>query len=73
MKCVFGVVLFAAVVSAQTVSGTLAGRVTDPSGAVVPGASVIAKNEETQLTREARTNHEGYYSLSFIRVDVCQG
>lgn len=39
------------------------GTVTDPSGAVIPGASVSAANEATNLTRETATAGDGTYSL----------
>ncbi len=52
--------------SAQTVSGTLAGTITDATGASVPGVKVVAKNEETLAVREAESNAQGYYLLSFV-------
>src|ERR671936_41897 len=52
--------------TAQTVTGTLSGTVTDASGAVIPGIQVTAKNTETGLARAATTNDEGYYLMSFL-------
>jgi hypothetical protein len=52
--------------SAQTVTGTLSGRVTDATGAVIPSVKVTAKSEETGFTHEATTNEEGYYLISFL-------
>ena len=49
-------------VSAQTVTGTVQGTVTDPTGAVLPGVTVIAQNLETGATRELTTNEVGFYS-----------
>jgi len=46
---------------AQTAS--LTGRVTDPSGAVVPDARVQARAVESGLVSNAVTTSEGYYSL----------
>ena len=41
----------------QTINvASLAGRVTDPSGAVVPGASVTARHTETNLDSETVTD-----------------
>ena len=54
--------------AAQTVTGTLEGRVTDASGAVVPGAAISARNIETGLERGTRTNQDGYYRLTFLPV-----
>ena len=52
--------------TAQTVTGTLSGTVTDATGAVIPDLQVTAKNKETSLTRTAKTNAEGYYSMPFL-------
>ena len=53
----------ATLVSAQTFRGTILGTVTDTSGAVVPGATVKAKNAATGLERTALTSAEGNYSI----------
>ena len=52
--------------SAQTVTGTLQGTVTDTKAAVVPGVEVVARNLETGQERTSTTNSEGYYSASFL-------
>jgi carboxypeptidase family protein/TonB-dependent receptor-like protein len=46
---------------AQVVTGTIAGRVTDATGAVVPGASVQVQNTETGLFRSIQTDSGGRY------------
>lgn len=46
---------------AQT--ATLTGRVTDPSGAVIPDATVVATNEGTSVDSRTVANAEGYYAL----------
>jgi hypothetical protein len=62
--------VFAGTLSAQeTISyGTISGRVTDPQGAVVPGASVTARHSETNLAREAVTDQEGRFRFPYLRV-----
>lgn len=45
------------------VSASLTGRVTDPSGAVVPGAAVTATNLGTGLSRATVTDQAGRYEL----------
>jgi len=40
---------------------TLSGIVSDPSGAVIPDASIRVVNLDTQVTRTAATNPTGYY------------
>jgi hypothetical protein len=48
--------------SAQ-VSATITGRVTDPSGAVVPGAMVTVKSLETGASRSVITDDSGDYTV----------
>ena len=48
---------------AQTFRGTILGTVTDPSGAVVAGATVVVKNLGTGLERTTQTSADGSYSL----------
>jgi hypothetical protein len=52
--------------AAQTVTGTVEGRVTDASGGVIAAAEVNARNAETALTRSTKTNQDGYYRLTFL-------
>jgi len=49
--------------SAQKTSGTITGTVTDPSGAVVPGATVSVVNDRTGTARETATNEQGSFSF----------
>jgi hypothetical protein len=57
------VVLAGVNVFAQQITGSIRGTVLDPSGAVVPGASVSAKQTETGLTRATSTDRDGAYIL----------
>ncbi len=50
-------------VCAQTLDGSLVGTVTDPSGAVVPNASVTATDLGTGQTRQGTTDPSGRYNL----------
>ena len=47
--------LFSGAVSAQVVSAAISGKVEDPSGAGVSGATVTVKSLETGATRVARS------------------
>ena len=55
---------------AQSPQGTIVGRVTDASQAVVVGVRVTVMNEETQVARAATTNEAGEYVVSFLPVGV---
>src|ERR1051326_7703154 len=49
---------------ADATSANLSGFVKDPSGAVVPGATVTARNAEKNVTRTATSNDQGFYQLT---------
>lgn len=51
----------AAQLFAQGTGGRILGRVSDPSGAVLSGAKVIATNDATGITHDALTNDTGDY------------
>ena len=51
---------------AQTLYGSIVGTVTDPSDALVPDATVTARQTETNETRTASTNSTGVYTLPTI-------
>jgi hypothetical protein len=47
---------------------SVGGRVTDPQGAVVPGASVSARQTETNVVSETVTNAEGRFRFPYLKV-----
>ena len=53
---------------AQTVTGSITGAVTDPSGAVIPGAHVAARNLDTGVETSATTNAAGIYRIQFLPI-----
>ena len=55
------VLMLAGIAAAQTVGGTILGRMEDPSGAVIPNGKVIVKNQDTGVSREVMTNTSGLY------------
>jgi hypothetical protein len=44
-------------------NATVAGAVTDPSGAVIPGATITVTNTSTSEARTTVTNNEGRYAV----------
>ena len=61
---IFGVIVFAGVsLWAQQITGNIRGTVSDPSGALVQGATVTAQQTETGLTRSVTTDHSGNYTV----------
>ena len=47
-------------------TGSLGGRVTDASGAIVPGASVVVRSLTTGVQQSAQTNHAGLYRFPVV-------
>jgi Carboxypeptidase regulatory-like domain/TonB dependent receptor-like, beta-barrel len=72
LRYLFGFLLMAAIsllpALGQTVTGSITGLVTDPSGAVVAGATVAAQNIATGVTTTAQTNGAGAYTIRFLPV-----
>src|SRR5437764_8352959 len=54
------------VLYAQGVVGTLNGTVTDPAGAVVPGATVIATHNDTGVEAKTTSTSSGTYTLPYL-------
>ncbi len=68
-RVVAGLFIAAAIVlpaRAQSNYGSIGGVVTDPSGAVVPGAAVKARNLNTSVTSVATTNQTGLFWLPLL-------
>jgi hypothetical protein len=64
-------VMLTPVAYAQTTgAATIAGTVTDTTGAMVPGAKVLVVNTETGFNFEGVTNSEGYYYVPYLRPGV---
>jgi hypothetical protein len=57
-----------AVAFAQTITGSVSGTVTDPSGAVIKGAKVIVTNVDTGVAVSDTTNAAGIYNVRFLQI-----
>src|SRR5437867_10268485 len=64
--------LAVAVTFGQSDRGTVTGTVSDATGAVIPGASVVATNTETATRYETVSTETGNYTLSQLPAAVCQ-
>ena len=49
--------------SAQNATGSIGGTVTDASGAVIPGAKIVLKNEGDGVTRDTVSNGSGFFNF----------
>ena len=53
---------------AQTSRGTITGSVTDPTGAVVPKATVTLTDKATNIVRTTETNASGLYRFDAVNL-----
>ena len=53
---------------AQNVTGAITGQVTDASGAVLPGAKVVASDLDTNVSTSMSTNHDGLFRIDFLPI-----
>lgn len=51
---------------AQNAQGTIVGHVVDPTGAVIPGATVKVENVNTNVTNTVKTNADGDYVVPYL-------
>src|SRR5437763_16675935 len=55
-----------AAVWSQTVQGVITGTITDPTGAVVPNATVTITNTGTNISQSTTTGSDGSYRFSLV-------
>ena len=70
LKAIAAVLLLCGIALAQNVYGVLSGRVLDPSGASVPGATVIAVNAGTNARSTATSSSDGNYTFPALPVGI---
>jgi len=70
LLCCFSLYLIAPQASAQEASSGINGHITDPSGGVLPKASVTVRNTATNVEAKAKTNAEGYYEFPDLPAGV---
>jgi carboxypeptidase family protein/TonB-dependent receptor-like protein len=66
ISVVLGLSLSPTAAPAQETRGSILGRVLDPSGAAIPGATVQATNMATNVTNETASNATGNYTFSYL-------
>ena len=69
VACVLGLCFGSSAFAQETVnSASVSGRVTDPQGAVVPGALVVARNTGTNVQAEMVTDRDGRFRFPYLKV-----
>jgi Carboxypeptidase regulatory-like domain len=53
---------------AQDATGTIAGNITDASGALVAGAKVTVTNLDTKTTKQVVSNNQGFYQVLLLPI-----
>ena len=66
--CVFVLLGIAGVCDAQTFRGSIAGRITDSTGALLPGVTVTATNDATGVSRTTNTSAGGDFSIPDLQL-----
>jgi hypothetical protein len=61
------VILFLVPLQAQQLTATLNGTAYDQSGAVVPNAQVVVKNQASGDTRTTTANNDGYFTVTALQ------
>lgn len=70
LRCTLAIcILFAGLASSrgQNATAALNGSVKDPTGALIPGASLTLTNLATQVTQETKTNGAGVFHFSVVQ------
>ncbi len=65
---VVGVCFFAVPLCAQTATGRIVGTVSDPTGALIPGAAITATNIDTKVEYQTLTNEQGLYQVPLLPI-----
>src|SRR5271170_7710332 len=66
--CALAVAVSVPLASAQTVTGSITGEVTDSTGAVISNAKVTAENVDTGVRSVTTSNADGVYSIRFLPI-----
>jgi len=72
LRCRFGILACLLLLGTGMVwagiTASISGTVSDPTGAVVPGATVVALNTETGIQSSTQTNAQGFYNFPALPV-----
>ncbi len=66
LACLGGLLLLMSTAYGQFNLGTITGRVTDSSGAVIPGCKIVVQNVDTKAEQSTEGDAEGNYSIAAL-------
>ena len=70
LSLILVILLSACVATAQETRGAIVGRVSDPTGAVIQGASVVVTNAAMGTKVTATTGADGFYQALFLQPGI---
>jgi len=65
---ILSVFLLCSISAWASITGSISGLVTDPTGAVVAGANVVALNVLTNVRSESKTDSQGFYNFPALPI-----
>src|SRR3954467_4825131 len=68
LLALLGIGVLCSVSPAQTITASITGTATDPTGAAIPNAKIVATNTGTGVPYSAISNTAGVYNLTFLPV-----
>ena len=66
--CTLAILVCVSLARGQNVTGSITGVVTDPSGAVLTGANVVAYDLDTGVATPTTTNSDGLFRIEFLPI-----
>ena len=66
LSVVFAIAMMAGAAFAQSATGQIVGKVTDPNGAVVAGANITVKSVDTGRETTAISDDDGSYTITAL-------
>lgn len=67
LSCAVALIALAASLSGQNPSASVVGRVTDPTGSIIPGASIKVSNLDTNISQQAMSNDIGDFTVPYLK------
>lgn len=65
--CITFFLIVASSVSAQSITGTISGTITDPNGGVIPGATITLTSDQLGASRVVVTNSDGRFNVAALQ------
>jgi hypothetical protein len=67
-RVLLATLFFTTILAWASITGSISGEVLDPSGAVIPGATVVATDSQTGVQTKVSTDAQGFYNFPALPV-----